>query len=151
MAEQLPYSNDDDLLEIRSNIASLGIAEWGLTHCKARDIINRDIEAGWYRQTCDIEGVDYRVTPFEPERMLSWSTQIKDLSVFKVLELAYEYLSKDMEDDVFLQLSDRYAKKYNGELKRVVGAGIDYDWNDDDVIDSEELSYQRLTRRLSRV
>lgn len=158
---QPPYSNDEDLLERRSNITNLGIAEWQLIHYKSRDIINRDIEAGWYRQACEATGkrnyniplsyIDYRTTPFVPARMLNWIIQLKDLSVFKTLELVYEYLSKDVEEDVFMKLSDRYKKKYNDELKRVIKAGIDYDWDADSIIDTEEISYQRLTRRLSRV
>ena len=158
---QPPYSKDKDLLEIRSNIINLGIAEWQLSHYKSRDVINRDLESGWYRQACEateqnnynvpLIHIDYRTSPFVPARMLNWSVQLKDLSVFKTLELVYEYLSKDAEEDVFMKLSDRYKKKYDDELKRVIKAGIDYDWDADSVIDTEEVSYQRLTRRLSRV
>lgn len=147
---QLPYSDDDDLISRRPNITNLGIAEWQLSHYKARDIVNRDIESGWYRKACESNNVDFRLTLFVPARMLNWSVQIKDLSVFKTLELVYEYLAKDVTEDVFLSLSNKYAKKYEDELKRVIKAGIDYDWDADTFIDTEEKSYQRLTRRLSR-
>jgi hypothetical protein len=129
----------------------LGVVSWSSTHYKARDVINRDIEAGWYRKASEREGVDYNLTPFSSSRMLNWRNQLKDLSVYKVLELSYEYLAKDIKEDAFLYLSDKYSKKYESELKRVIRAGIDYDWNFDDSIDSDEKSYQRLTRRLQRV
>jgi len=149
---QPPYSSDDDLLKRRSNIISLGIGSWAFTHYKARDIVNRDLESGWYRQTCGEKGVDYRLTPFSPGRMLNWETQVKDLSVFKTFELAYEYLSKDSETDVYMALSDRYAKKYEIEFKRIIKAGIDYDWDADNVVEAlEEKAYQKLPRQLSRI
>ena len=148
---QPPYSCDDDLTNIRTNILNLGIAEWQLSHYKARDLINRDLEAFWYRTAAEKEGVDYRETPFTPARMLNWEVQVIDLSVYKVLELAYEILAKDVAEDNFLLLSDRYKKKYQEELKRVIASGIDYDWDNDQAIDSDEIASPYRTRRLRRI
>ena len=147
----MAYTDDDDLLERRSNIISLGVASWTDTHTKAKALIDLDLEGGWYRQAAEVKGVDPRVTPFDADLMLNSDDQLKDLSVFKVLELAYEYLSKDSETDVYMKLSDRYSKKYEIELKKVIIRGIDYDWDASEEIDDSERSYERLSRRLSRV
>ena len=40
----MPYSNDDDLLEIRSNILSLGVTSWTDKHVAAQTEIDRSLE-----------------------------------------------------------------------------------------------------------
>lgn len=147
---QPPYTDDTDLLTLRPNIASLGVTEWTTTHERARDVINQDLEAGWYRQACVVKGVNPLSSPFTPSLMLNAEDQLRDLSLFKVLELAYEYLAKDAMQDNFMELSDRYRKKYRDELKRVVTIGIHYDWDADFEIDDSERYYQREGRRISR-
>lgn len=147
---QPPYAIDSDLLARRPNILSLGIDSWSDVHEKAKTLINRDLEAMWYREASKSEGLDFRETPFAPSRMLNADTQLKDLGVFKSLELMYEYLAKDSEEDNYMKLRDRYCKAYRAELKSVIDLGIHYDWDADSLIDNDEKSYQAVSRRLMR-
>lgn len=148
---QPPYAIDSDLLDRRPNILSLGKSEWDSSHSKAKILINRDLEAMWYRKASAEEGLDFRATPFAPSRMLDAGNQLKDLGVFKALELIYEYLAKDSEEDNYMKLRDRYYKTYRDELKSVIALGIDYDWDANGILDNDEVSYQAPTRRLQRV
>ena len=147
---QPPYTTDFDLLSRRPNLVSLGVSSWETMHEKAKELINRDLEAGWYRKASAEEGLSFRETSFAPSRMLNADTQLKDLSIFKVLELAYEYLAKDAKEDNYMKLRDRYHKSYKEELKSVTDLGIHYDWDADGVVEEDEKYSQTLSRRLQR-
>lgn len=147
---QPPFAVDADLLTRRPNITSLGVDSWNTIHEKAKELINRDLEALWYRKAAEMEGYDFRETTFAPSKMLNATTQLKDLGVFKALELAYEYLAKDSESDNYVKLCDRYRKAYKAELKSVIDLGVHYDWDADGVVDDDEKYSQTLSRRLQR-
>ena len=147
---QPPYTDDTDLTDLRSNILGLGITDLSTQHDKARAYVNRDLEAGWYRQAAkDEAGKDYRTYPFNPSLLLDTS-QVTDAATYKALELTYEKLSKDQGEDSFRTQADRYRKRYEKEIKRVILAGLHYDWDADNVLEEEERSVQRRSRRLSR-
>lgn len=148
---QPPYATDANLLSRRPNILSLGVSSWVTIHEKAKNLINRDLEAMWYRKAAELEAIDYRETTFAPSKMLNSDTQLNDLGIFKALELAYEYLAKDSEEDNYMKLRDRYYKAYRAELKSVIDLGIHYDWDADNLIDDDEKYHQTYTRRLQKV
>lgn len=142
------YSTDDDLLKIRSNILSLGVSDWEEQHKEAFEIINRALIARWYREVADDNSIDWRETEFDPEKVDT--SQLLRLSCYKTLELAYLYLMKDApEPDGFERQHEIFAKKYINELSEVLSLGINYDWDEDDEISSEEM-YQSRQRRLVR-
>lgn len=104
----------------------------------------------WYREAANDEvGKDYRQYPFNPSLLLDTS-QLTDAATYKTLELVYEKLSKDREDDAFRVQEDRYRKRYEEEIKRVIKAGLHYDWDGDGALEEEERSVQRRSRRLRR-
>ena len=144
------YSGDSDLTKIRPNILGLGVSSWPNQHEAAQDYINRDLDTGWYRSAASRRNIDFHVAAFAPSYILDVSSQLKDLSVYKVLELVYEFLAKDSTQDEFLELSKLYAKKYEVELKRVISRGIDYDWDGTGLIESDERYSQKFNRRLTR-
>lgn len=142
------YSDDDDLIAIRPNILQLGISGWDDKHEEAFGIINRTIIARWYKEVVAEHGVDWRVTEFDPDKVETGF--LTRLSSYKTLELAYTFLMKDsMEPDPFERQSDYFRKRYKEELDSVLSLGINYDWDDDDVISSSE-KYQPRIRRLLR-
>ena len=144
------YSGDTDLTKVRPNILGLGVSSWNDQHEAAQDYINRDLDTGWYRSAAQRLNIDFHVATFSPSLILDVSSQLKDLSVYKVLELVYEYLAKDAMQDEFLDLSKLYMKKYEVELKRVISRGIDYDWDSSGLIETDERYTQKFSRRLTR-
>ena len=142
------YSTDDDLVKIRPNILNLGQASWEEQHVEAFDIINRTLIARWYKDIATEHGVDWWLTEFDPD--LVDTDQLTRLSCYKVLEIAYMYLMKDMpESDGFERHEKLFAKKYSQELNDLLGIGINYDWDANDEISSEE-KYETTPRRLYR-
>jgi hypothetical protein len=142
------YSTDDDLVKIRPNILSLGVSDWEEQHQEAFSIINRVLISRWYREVAEDNEIDWRETSFDAEKVDV--DQLLRLSCYKTLELIYMYLMKDSpEADGFERQMNLFATKYNNELSELLSLGINYDWDDDDTIASDE-SYQPRQRRLVR-
>ena len=157
------YCTDEDLVAKRPKILTYGVTsfESGDTDVisEATEIIDRVIEARWYREAAGNFGYDFRDTPFNQERLDGYdsdaenpaaNTQLKRLAIYKSLELAYEYLMKDSPDqDGFERQMDNFAKKYKEELAIVLDVGLNYDWDAGGVVTSDE-KYQKSTRTLER-
>lgn len=142
------YSTDDDLLEIRRDILSLGIDDWDLQHAQAKEFIDRDLETRWYRKEALNRGVDYNTDRFNALLLLD-TTQLKRLSCYKVLELAFRFIGHEYEADPSAKKSDLFANLYADEFDRVIDFGLQYDWDEDDTLDDYEdvrASARTLTR-----
>lgn len=144
------YCTDADLVKIRPDILSLGVAAWTDQIAEATSIINRAIEARWYRMACSNAGLDHREYPFNADLLLSADTQLTRLGCYKTLELAFLYLMKDSpEPDAFERECKLFAGLYKNELAEVLGAGLDYDWDE-----TGDLAYTEkdipVMRRLKR-
>ncbi len=143
------YSEDNDLVKIRPNIVDLGVSDWAFQHEEAFAIINRILIGKWYISAATDQGVDFRETEFDPDKVDA--TQLVRASCYKTLELAYMYLMKDApEPDGFEREMKLFSKLFDSEMRQLLGLGLNYDWSGDDVVDSDE-KYQRSTRRLVRV
>ena len=128
-----------------------GVASWASQRLKATKVVNRDLTVEWYRKASKERGIDFKVTDFQPGLMLNRYEQLEDLTCYKAFQLIYEYLSKDVEGDIFWDLANRYKISYEHELKRVVLTGIDYDWNSSGALDSTEKYDMVSPRTLRRV
>lgn len=148
----MPYCDEDDLEKIRPNIMQLGVDGWDDQLAEADTIINRSIEARWYRAAAREYNMDYRETPFDSTKLLSSATQLKRLASYKALELAYMYLQKDKggpEGDPFEKQAANFRKLYVSELSDVLASGLDYDWSDSGDLDYTEKKMPAV-RRLAR-
>ena len=144
----MAYCSSDDLEAIRPNIHDLGVPDWTAIIDEGDTIIDRAIELQWYRPQCREYNLDYRSTIFNSSLFLSASTQLKRLSSFKALELAYLYLMKDApEPDAFERQMELFKKMYKDELKEVLASGLDYDWDE-----SGDLAYtEKLAPKIRRL
>lgn len=142
------YCEDADLLTYRSNILSLGVADWEIQRAEAFSTINRMLIARWYNQAAKTQGVDPTLTFFEPAKIEEGF--LKRLECFKTLEFAYMILMKDAPDeDGFERNMKLFARQYGAEFDSVIGMGVSYDWSGDGTLDSEETKI-RAPRRLMR-
>ena len=144
----MTYSNDQDLLKIRPKILSHGETDWEEQHVEAYDIINRELEARWYKQHADDEGIDWKDTPFNPS--LVDASYLRRLACFKALELIYRFLMTDTPDPSgFERHMEYFAEEYERELQKVLVLGLGYDWDASGRIESDERlrpRYRRLMR-----
>ena len=152
------YTDDDDIVEIRHDILSFGVASFESNpdlHTEAKRQIDRALDFGWYRQEAENRYAnltlvaDWRTYPFDPAKMLNAATQITRLAALKVIELAFAYLKKEAEDN-FAMLEKQFREEYARELADVLKQGIDYDWNSNATIESTETKQVRNFRTLSR-
>lgn len=142
------YSTDDDLIKIRPNILDLGVSDWEDMSKETFSIINRTIEARWYRGVAIEHDVEWREVGFNPE--LIQAGQLVRLSCYKTLELVYLHLMKDTpEPDGFERQMKLFNKLYIAELDNLFASGINYDWDESDTIEYDEKLFPRQ-RRLRR-
>lgn len=144
----MTYCTDSDLVKYRPNILTLGVASWEDQREEAYALINRVIQARWYRKVAPEMGYDPNVTLFDPTQIRTGT--LTRLECFKTLELAYMLMMKDSpEADGFERNMKTFRNQYNEELELVLAVGIDYDWSDSNSFDDDEL-YLRAPRRLVR-
>lgn len=144
----LLYHDEDSLTKIRPNILSKGVSDFEDQMLEAEAIVNRRIEADWYRGNAAEYGVDFRNTPFDTS--LLTASQLEKVSAYKSLQLIYMYLMKDSsEEDGFERQSKLFEKLYDKEMLEVLNVGLDYDWDDDDTVEGGEKLQPRI-RRLKR-
>ena len=127
----MPYSTDLDLTKIRPKIMDYAVSKWDDQRTEAEEIIHRSLEVRWYREEAEHLGVDWRSYQFNPSLMLNGTAQLKRLSCYKTLELAFLHLMKDSpEPDAYERQMDLFSKRYGEELRAVLADGIDYDWDE---------------------
>lgn len=145
------YCTEDDLKKIRPNIMEFGVKDWSDQINEAGDIIDRVLETRWYRRLAEENGLDWRVISFDRLLLLNASTELVRLGCYKTLELCYLFLMKhSQEADAFERQRGLFSKLYSGELKDVLDAGFDYDWDQSGAIDPGESKIPQV-RRLVRV
>lgn len=146
----MSYSTDEDLTKIRPKILDYGVVAWDNQRAEAETAINRILDHQWYRPEARHFGVDWQKYPFDSELMLNADTQLKTLSCYKTLELAYLYLMKDApEPDAFERQYGIFKKMFADELRAALASGIDYDWDETGELASTEKA-RPVQRRLKR-
>ena len=146
----MAYSKDADLAKVRPKIMEYGVSKWDDQRTEAEAQINRILDHDWYRPEANHLGVNWREYPFDSDNLLNGAEQLKTLSCYKTLSLAYLHLMKDApEADAFERQHKLFEKLYAEELRGVLAAGIDYDWDESGVLASTETK-RPVRRRLSR-
>lgn len=144
------YCTEDDLVLIRPDVMGLGVRDWSDQITEAGLVIDRIIEVEWYRPIAEENAIDWRVTPFDRDLLLSADDQLTRLGCYKTLELIFLYLMKHNLEDVYDKERLLFRSMYTEELEDVMKAGLDYDWDESGAITSDE-SIVPIVRRLVRV
>ena len=151
----MTYCTDADMASYRPNIMDLGKEDWEDQREEAFSMINRVIEARWYRKVAQEMGisfsnilVDTSHIPFDPDKVKTGF--LTRLEAFKALELAYMFLKKDSpQSDGFERNEKTFRDRYNEELELILSIGVEYDWDDSGEVEQDER-YIRQPRRLVR-
>lgn len=144
------YCTEDDLVLIRPDVLDLGVASWLDQITEAGKVIDRAIEVQWYRRIAEENNIDWRTTTFDRDLLLNADSQLTRLGCYKSLEYIYLYSRKHRKDDAFEEERLLFRDMYSDELKEVLLAGIDYDWDSSGALETTETSIQQV-RRLVRV
>jgi len=143
------YSDDTELIKIRPEILSYEITDWEDMHVEAKRIIDREIEALWYREQATEHGISWESVGFDDT--LVDTAALKRLACYKTLELIYLYLMKDSaEPDAFERQMHLFHDLYVEEFQKILSLGLGYDWDSSGAIDSDEKLAPQM-RRLHRM
>lgn len=124
----MPYCTNADLVSVRPNILSYGVADWSSKITEAEEYINKILIVRWYRPAARTLGLDPYVTEFDQTRVTT--TELKKAAVYKTLELAYMHLMKEgPEEDGFERNMNAFAKEFQKELDLALSVGLKYDWD----------------------
>jgi hypothetical protein len=137
----MAFSTDSDLAEIVPDILSLGILSFTDEHAKAQLDIEREIRNRWWEKR-GISG--------ELNTSLLTESQWTRSAVYLVLwKYALPQLTNWVDGDRFQNMIDFYKSRYGEELEAVFQDGVEYDADDDNVIDDSEkaaVNHGRLVR-----
>jgi len=126
----MAFSTDSDLTAIQPDILSLGISAFTSEHAKAESDIKRELRNRWWSRTGRSgEMVDAQLTDSQ------WTRCNAYLVMWKY---ALPQLSNWVGDDRFLNMINFYRDLYNQEFEAVLADGVEYDFNDDGVIEDSE-------------
>lgn len=126
----MAMSVDTDLQAEVLDILDLGIASFSGEHAKAKAEIERRLRRDWWPN----KGLAGELKP-----ALLTESQFKDAAVYLVLwKYALPKLTTWTADDRFKNMIDHYRKQYESEFADVLADGVEYDYNDDDVISVSE-------------
>ena len=138
-------------------VTQVNAASFDNDHAEAKDDIDRIIDLAWYRPQVrartgsNIEILDNSQL-FDPDLMLNAGTQLNKLSCYRVLGYyVCPKLSKFVTDgDEWFNRAQEYRTRYEEELERVLAIGIDYDWDESGVIETDEKAFGTSGFRIGR-
>lgn len=137
----MAFSTDSDLTAIIPDILSLGISSFSDEHAKAEADIKREIRNRWWSRTGYAGELD--------DTLLTDTQWTRANAYLVIWKYAMPQLTNWVEGDRFREMQSFYRDLYNQELEAVFSDGVEYDYNEDGVIEDSEKDI-RITGRLSR-
>lgn len=137
----MAFSTDSDLTAIIPDILSLGISSFSGEHAKAEADIKREIRRRWWPRTGYAGEMD--------DTLLTDSQWTRANAYLVLWKYALPQLTNWVDGDRYREMLDFYRDMYAQELEAVFGDGVEYDYNDDGVIESSEKDIV-ITGRLTR-
>ena len=126
----MAMSVDTDLQAIQPDILTFGIASFAGEHAKAQADIERRLRREWWPNK-GLAG--------ELNTTLLTESQFTRTAAYLVLwKYALSQLTTWVADDRFKTMMDYYRDLYESEFQEVLEDGVEYDYNDDNVISVEE-------------
>jgi hypothetical protein len=134
----MAMSVDTDLQSIVPDILDLGIASFSSEHAKAKADIERRLRREWWPNK-GLAG--------ELNTTLLTESQFTRTAAYLVLwKYALPQLTTWVADDRFKIMLDHYREMYESEFQDVLEDGVEYDYNDDDVISVSERAPVHMGR-----
>lgn len=137
----MAFSTDSDLTAIVPDILSLGIESFSGEHAKAEADIIRELRRRWWPRT------SYKG---ELDATLLVDAQFTRANAYLVLwKYALPQLTNWVDGDRFREMITFYRDLYSQELEAILNDGVEYDFDEDGIIQNDEKDLYvggRLTR-----
>ena len=134
----MAYATLDDLLQVEPTIQEYGVLEWEVELNRSETEINRVLKVRWYqayqKQHPSIINVPFDATRVDPD-------QFTQATVYH--SLAYHICPKltqfsGNEPDKFQVMMEYYRGRFEHEMDLILREGVQYDLDDDGVVESSE-------------
>lgn len=126
----MAFSTDSDLTAIVPDILSLGIESFSGEHAKAESDIIRELRRRWWPRTT------YKG---ELNEGLLVDSQFTRASAYLVLwKYALPQLTNWVDGDRFREMISFYRDLYSQELEAILSDGVEYDFDEDGIIQDDE-------------
>jgi hypothetical protein len=149
----MAMSTDSDLMVYQPEILQYGIDEFTGEHAKAKADILRKVRDEWWSRAKNQYKTHSTDNVYEMDETKLTESQFTRCAVYRVLsEYALPQLTKwnaEGDEDKFQVMMSHYKKKYNEEFESILRDGIEYDYDDDSIIQIDEKQPVH-TRRLVR-
>lgn len=137
----MAFSKDSDLQTIVPDILDLGIDSFADEHAKAEADIKREVRRRWWPRTGYKGEMD--------DSLLTDSQWTRTNAYLVLWKYALPQLTNWVDGDRFRLMIDFYRDLYGRELESVLADGVEYDFNEDGIIQDTEKDLT-FTGRLIR-
>ena len=126
----MAFSTDSDLVNLVPDILQLGITAFTDEHARAEADIKRELRIKWW----DKKGIEGELD----DTLLTDSQFTRCASYLVLWKYALPQLTNWVDGDRFQSMIDFYKSRYGEELDMILRDGVEYDANNDSVIEQEE-------------
>jgi hypothetical protein len=134
----MAFSNDSHLIDIQPDILDLGIDTFYEEHARAEAEIKREIRGTWWPKTGYTGEMD--------DTLLTDSQWTRAAAYLVLWKYALPQLTNWVDGDRFREMIGFYRDLYTQELQAIFADGVEYDYNEDGSISTEEKSTKVQTR-----
>lgn len=134
----MAFSRDWNLQEIIPDILDFGIDNFIDEHATAQAELEREIRNRWWHRT----GRDGEMDT----SLLTESQWTKANSYLVLWKYALPKLTNWVDNDRFLQMIDFYRVRYGEEMEAVFADGVEYDFDQDGIVQDDEKLPKPLNR-----
>lgn len=134
----MAFSNDSHLIDIQPDILDLGIDTFYEEHARAEAEIKREIRGTWWPKTGYTGEMD--------DTLLTDSQWTRAAAYLVLWKYALPQLTNWVDGDRFREMIGFYRDLYTQELNAIFADGVEYDYNEDGSVSTEEKSTKVQTR-----
>lgn len=140
----MAYATLDDLLVVEPTIQEYGVLDWDAELARSETEVNRILQVRWFQQYANTKS---GTITFDPT--LLTSSQWTQATVYHAL--AYHICPKlskfesEGNEDTFQIMMKYYAGRFEHEMDLSLRLGVEYDYNDDGTVaTNEKVSDRKL-------
>ena len=149
----MPFATNEDLVEYYPNAMNHGIGDWTAELGQAQTDVETLIKSRWFNKEFDSSSARYRVTGGFPQYNPALLTESQWTRATCFRALACYILPKlstfRPEGDSFREQLNFFQSRFEEEFNLQLGAGVEYDVNDDNTV-SEGERFEVNSLRLYR-
>ena len=149
----MPFATNEDLVDYYPTAMEQGVGDWTAELAQAQTDVETLVKSRWFNKEFDSSSSRYRITGgfpvFDANKLTA--TQWTRATCFRALAcyILPKLSTFRPEGDSFREQLNFYSSRFEEEFNLQLGAGVEYDLNDDNTV-SEGERFQVNQLRLYR-